>query len=44
MFDDDEKLQEPYSQEFWEIYCMADLAWQVDTWLSKTFWWNNYED
>lgn len=38
------ELPEPYSQEFWETYRMADLAWQVDTWLSKTCWWNSYED
>ena len=38
------ELPEPYSQEFWETYRMADLAWQVDTWLSKTCWWNRYED
>ena len=40
----DLELPEPYSQEFWETYRMADLAWQVDTWLSKTCWWNRYED
>lgn len=38
------KLPKPYSQEFWKRYRIADLQWQVDTFLSKTCWWNRYDE